>query len=340
MATFEDEYRIKETLRNKLIGLSKFSANDFVRTEDLGKELNFETGVPIFERILKLFNELLQANLDDIPYNTLTAINSHAENAFSKFMEIREFSLVKYPQNAVAARDGLINALKDNYNGYFQTISQIIAYSARNSTNFAGFEIKAKEALDGLEKIKKEFEEKQIQSLKETESILEKVRIASAEVGVTQHATHFKEEADDHMKQSKRWLIATLVVTTLTIIWGIISFFIHAPSVETAQIIQFTVAKLIILSALYYGIVWCAKNYNAHRHNYVVNKHRQNSLKTFETFVKAAGDDPETKNAILLQTTFSIFSSQQSGYIQKDSEADSPNKIIEIFKSVNSNMHR
>jgi len=72
-------------------------------------------------------------------------------------------------------------------------------------------------------------------------------------------------------------------------------------------------------------LIWNAKNYNAHRHNFVVNKHRQNSLKTFETFVKAANDDLETN---------SIFSSQASGYLSKENDSNSQNKFIEIIRKV------
>jgi hypothetical protein len=169
----------------------------------------------------------------------------------------------------------------------------------------------------------------------EMESTLQKVRQAAAEVGVAQHATHFKDEAEAHEKQAGKWLTRTVWAAIATIGWGAASFFIH-PENETAKIIQFAVAKLIILSALYYALVWCARNYNAHRHNYVVNKHRQNSLSTFETFVKAAGDDVDTKNAVLLQATQSIFSGQASGYIGKESDSETPNKFIEIMRSVSS----
>jgi hypothetical protein len=164
-------------------------------------------------------------------------------------------------------------------------------------------------------------------------STLQKVRQAAAEVGVAQHATHFRDEAAAQNKQSKWWLIATIAAFAATATWGVACFFITPPD-STSHLIQYAVAKLIILSALYYALVWSAKNFSAHRHNHVVNKHRQNSLSTFETFVKAARDDPDTKNAVLLQATQSIFSAQPSGYVHKDSESESPNKFIEIMRSV------
>jgi len=72
---------------------------------------------------------------------------------------------------------------------------------------------------------------------------------------------------------------------------------------------------------------------NRHNHNFVVNKHRQNALSTFQAFSEATINDPDTKNAILLQATQCIFSPQPSGFINKENEQENSNKIIEIFKS-------
>src|SRR6185312_16325799 len=105
------------------------------------------------------------------------------------------------------------------------------------------------------------------------------------------------------------------------------------PDSSTAVIVQEALAKFIVFSGLSYALLWCARNYSANRHNYVLNKHRENSLATFETFAKAAEGDPEIKSAILLQATTSIFAAQATGYSTKEPEVDQPSKIIEIMRS-------
>ena len=93
------------------------------------------------------------------------------------------------------------------------------------------------------------------------------------------------------------------------------------------------VARGSVLLVLFMALVWCSKNYAAVRHNYIINKQRQNALSTFETFVKAAGDeDIQTKNAVLLQATQCIFSAQPTGFSNKNSDGDPSTKIIEIAK--------
>lgn len=50
-------------------------------------------------------------------------------------------------------------------------------------------------------------------------------------------------------------------------------------------------------------------------HLYKLNKHRQNSLRVFEAFIKTA-DDEKTKNIIRLQATKTIFESGDTGFVK------------------------
>jgi hypothetical protein len=73
--------------------------------------------------------------------------------------------------------------------------------------------------------------------------------------------------------------------------------------------------------------------YRSQWHNHVVNKHRQNALSTFETFVKAASDE-QTKNAVLIQATQCIFSQQPTGFVAHDSDGAPSPQILEIVRGV------
>lgn len=102
--------------------------------------------------------------------------------------------------------------------------------------------------------------------------------------------------------------------------------------VSQETLIQLAVAKLILFSLLYFAIVWCGKNYRAHQHNAVINKHRRNALRTFQAFAKAASDE-QTNNAVLLKATEAIFLPGTSGYISGESESQGSTQILEILRS-------
>ena len=90
--------------------------------------------------------------------------------------------------------------------------------------------------------------------------------------------------------------------------------------------------RAVLISFTFYILHQCSKNYHAHQHLFVVNKHRQNALGTFEAFIDAA-QDSSVKDAVLLQATKAIFEPTISGYISKE-PLSSPIPGIDLFKSV------
>ena len=77
------------------------------------------------------------------------------------------------------------------------------------------------------------------------------------------------------------------------------------------------------------------KNYTAEKHLETINRHRQNALATFEAFAEAAGENRETRDAVLLASTDAIFDANQSGYLSvKTSRADNGNPIQQVVRAV------
>jgi hypothetical protein len=68
-------------------------------------------------------------------------------------------------------------------------------------------------------------------------------------------------------------------------------------------------------------------------HNYVVNRHRQKALLTFEIFVNATRDE-STKNAVLIQSTQAIFAPQPTGYLRTETEMPQVNQVTEIVRGL------
>ena len=62
-----------------LTGLSQINAEDLVRANELGRDFNFEPGLKAFERTLKLFKDLNNSNLDNVSYNILSSLLTHAK---------------------------------------------------------------------------------------------------------------------------------------------------------------------------------------------------------------------------------------------------------------------
>lgn len=50
-------------------------------------------------------------------------------------------------------------------------------------------------------------------------------------------------------------------------------------------------------------------------------------------FSNAPGADAQTKSAVLLEATHTIFGHQNTGFTADEKDSDMPNKIIEILKA-------
>ena len=172
------------------------------------------------------------------------------------------------------------------------------------------------------------------ESIEEANGILISLRQVAAEVGVSQHSIYFGDESKYHAKRAIYWLGAVIVSILSALVFGLYSFKHYITDLSTLTVTQsmhLIFSKLIIFSVIYFAIVWTSKIYKAHRHNCVVNKHRQNALRTFEAFVKAT-EDKSIKDAVLIRSTEAIFSPVSTGYLTKEPESPGTTQVLEILR--------
>jgi hypothetical protein len=165
---------------------------------------------------------------------------------------------------------------------------------------------------------------------------------ASGKAGISLHSQLFSVEAGRHQRAAAIWLGVVCLVIVLTVAFALFGFQIsigplQAPPANAAPfaITQYVLPRIFIVSILTYGLIFSVRNYNSSRHNFIVNRHRQIALNSFQTFVSST-DNEQVKDAVLMQATQSIFALGISGYIQNEPEPDAASKIIEIVKNVSS----
>jgi hypothetical protein len=188
--------------------------------------------------------------------------------------------------------------------------------------------------LDAEELIRQTSKKAQ-ETLREMESLSTKAKEAAAIVGVGQHASYFNDEVSDHRKASSYWLVLTGLLAAIAAGYSLWSFHQIAGTPAEGAVawwphLTYLTSRLIVLSVIFFGMGWAARNYRAHKHNEIVNRHRQNALRTFETFARAA-DDKATKDAVLLEATKSIFGAQSSGYLSGEAEKVPSGTVIEVL---------
>ncbi|MDE3041134.1 MAG: hypothetical protein KGJ82_11255 [Nitrospirota bacterium] len=332
---FEAETQQRQALEQSLKDLDKFDAENLAR-KDLGTQLSFEQYVPTFARTLNLFRALSECSLDTVPTQVLSKLVQRANQAKTEFQVIADFSLEKYPNNPIASRTEFGNRIGESYYEHYVHIGPVISYAVRKGTDFARLEAQAKDAVALLDTTVEQNQQALKQKLKDVEATVEKVRRAAQEVGVAQHNLLFNDEAKEYLKSATTWLWITglLAIATLIAAFGLLSLYLWGSDQFMAKLQSpnLIAVKVVIFGVLISATLWAGRVYRSNQHNYVVNKHRANALSTFETFVKGAGDDQQTKSAVLLQSTQCIFSSQPSGYIAQESDGGMYKQILEIVR--------
>lgn len=332
--TNEERSKLIAEARSSLTRIQEFDAKSIERSEELGRGLSFAAGVEPLQRIVALFQEVSADVLDGLSVQRLNIVKQQADALFSVLQQILNFSTTD--GNPRQTRDNLIKQLVDGYDTYFEQLWPTIAYSIRRATDFSRMEREARAAIQSIEDRTTEIEASLKKRETEAESALEAIRRVAAEQGVSQQAIYFKTESELHAREAERWLWWTGVLTIVLALFAASTLVLHKISwlrpANTAEAVQFGIGKMLVFATAAYFLILSARNYMAHRHNAIVNKHRQNSLVTYRALVEAAGDQGN-RDIILTKAADSIFGPQSTGFTRHDAEDGKAMSMLNIGAS-------
>lgn len=294
----------------------------------------FEEARADLDLIFSLAGHLETLPIEILPDNVAEPIRAALENCRNQVQRIQTFDLVssqgapREQQSRICAETkSAAQALLIHTQGWIPFLAYQKGDVQRNVDSLA-------RAVSDATLILNQARTKAADTEDQIKTIIRAAREASAGAGVGVFTQDFSQEAQDLGKLAEKWLQATGVLGGVTLLVAVISAFIPLPANATmAHIWQFMTSKIVLLIVLVSATVWCGRIYKATMHQASVNKHRANSLRTFQAFVQASSDDT-TRDAVLLETTRSIFSAASSGYLDGGEPAfDSGTKVLEIFKS-------
>ena len=186
---------------------------------------------------------------------------------------------------------------------------------------------RAKENSNEVEKLRNETQQELNQLKLERQN-------QQAKQSVSEYKEIFENQAKQYRKGAWIWLGAAGAATIAffgAFYWLSKSLGPEGPGLTEALQNLFT--KGFLLSPIYVWLNRSIKNYTAQKHLEVINTHRQKALETFDRFVKAAGENRETRDAVLLSATEAIFDANQTGYLSaKGSGADSKSPVQQIIR--------
>lgn len=327
--------QIRTEAEESLLRMQQFDVYTLPREKELGSEVNFLDAVEPAKRLVDLYKRLSVTALDDLSQPGLQQVKDRANADYAILKQALDFKLASQ-SNPQGTRDSIIQQLVASYDPTFQTLHPYIAYSLHRSADFQRLDADARATMqsisDRAEKIESQLQEHE----KEAQRVLSEIRSVAAEEGVTQQSTHFRAEADRHEKEAETWRTRTTKLAVALGVYAALSVFIHkvpflAPT-SNYETFQLAISKVLVFSVLAYMLFLSARNFLNHKHNAIVNRHRQNALMTHRALIEAASDHG-IREAIMVQAAGCIFSPQSTGYTGGAStgESPSPKSVVELL---------
>ena len=326
-----DKDRAIGSLTEILHLLARTKAEDLAHTARLSADLDFSAAVPVFKQIISLLQKLEKSDLWSLPTSHIGRLTDACRNIHKQFHELQRFD--RNHDDPEKVRDGLIGDVENILGQNLSVLTSAIASSGQDEAAIQRLRAEVTERVKIIEakQYQSEAEQKQVDSrvkaakeiVGQAKEIRDQAKKMAATEGVVAHAKHFQEEAERCRKSSWIWLFATSVSAVVAAIISVCAINQTISDVSGwVALVQMIVGRFSLMALAYFVTIWLSRMYRAARHNEVVNRHRVNALRTFETFASAARDDA-AKDAVLMRATECIFHHQSSGFADNKSEPGS-----------------
>lgn len=319
--------------------IQQFDVSSLGREDDLGKQMSFSEAITSAGAIVDLYKRISLTALSDFSDTHLNQIKAQAQADFNVFQEILSFDATA--ANAAATRAQLITAMKVRRDQLFDQIWQHIAYGVARNTDASVLEVQARSTIQGIKDQAEKLTEQLSTAKSDADKALEAIRAVAAEQGVSQQAIYFKEEAEQQETLAENWLVRTYWSAAGVGVFAILSLFLHKwdwiKPEGTSEMLQVISSKMLIFAVLAYLLLLASRNYTTHKHNAVVNRHRQNALLTYRALVEAASDGG-TEDIVLAHAASCIFSPQETGFSNSKNDSPGSKSVLELMtKATKSN---
>jgi hypothetical protein len=328
----EERNKAIEEAKQSLVRMRDFDVASLPRENELGQALSLQPAVAPAKRLIELYCQLPPEAIGWLNISQATRLKAQADADFNRLQETHQFD-PSSGANSGNRRNQLVSQLDEAYETAFDVVSPIISYATGRVTDFTKIGNDARAMLQSVEDKAARLEEAMADRAKEADRILEDIRATAAEHGVSQQAVYFKEEADEHSAQAAIWLARTVWTTVGLAMFAVGTIFLHKWSwlspATSYEAIQLGLSKFLVFATIASFLVLSARNFMAHRHNAVVNRHRQNALVTYRAIVDAAGDSSNS-DIVLAKAAECIFSDQPSGFSRSDTSDGSPLSLVSV----------
>jgi hypothetical protein len=139
------------------------------------------------------------------------------------------------------------------------------------------------------------------------------------------HATWAAERG--HIASARAWFAAVIASIALT-------GFVAHKALEGVDLAKITVpevlARALLVAAPAYAIRFSTRNFNAHKHQIVINRHRAVVLDTLLPLVGRQDISAPTREQLIIEATKHVFEPGESGFLSRRDSVGNSDPVFEI----------
>ena len=317
-------------LKSLIEKIAAYNGKDLAHRGEWGS-INFDDISDDLKTVISLSISLGEMPIQFLADNTANGICDVIKELLPRLEELDKFSITQGDPNS--HRTNLANNLHQCCDRFYSQVGMWIPFLAYQRGDVAENIKKLTKAIADTEQQAEAGLARIAQKEKDVDEIVVRTREASADAGVAVFTEDFQSESEGAAKSAAKWLIATIVFAVMTLAIPVAAYFFEDYSgIEKSQLISKLASKVVVISVLLTGTMWCGRIYKSLRHLSILNRHRAIGIKTFRAF-SAAASDAQTKDAVLMETTRSIFANASTGLIH-ESNGDAEPSIIQIAGKV------
>ena len=316
---------------------------ELVRTQELGTALDFSEFRENFEDLQQFSREVEGMNLSLLSRSILDEILASARTIQPTLQDIMNYS----PSSGADYRSSLMQALMTRHDSFRRLVLPFTGYLAWSSSRqerarleslISGFQSRSEQTIADLTARAEALSEEASDYRSRAEEALAAIREAAAEAGVSQEAATFHEAAERYSKTATKWLWASVAAALVTIgaAFGLVLAWAADGEITDADVLQLVLVKAAMLAVLTYGTITAVRLYRSSAHLAAVNRHREDALRTFQTFVSSTASD-ETKDQVLLAAARAAFGQVPTGLVTDKGDGAS---VLEVLAGSGGNLTR
>lgn len=180
-----------------------------------------------------------------------------------------------------------------------------------------------------------EFRKKLETAISQVDQLLKEFSGEIRDASISTHAGYFEAEAKSQRNWSWVYLAGAVLAFGVGVLFGNKAFQDSLPNIATdataGYYAQIAVSKAAMIGIPLSVAYWFGKAFRAGQHNFIVNKHRANSLRAYLSFAGISTTDA-VREATLLHVTAAIFSHQSTGFAEADPDTDPVLKFYDKLK--------